>query len=1091
MSRVKSRRLRSARAAVRTLDWHGAALEALEDRRLLAVLTTGTGDGNLTVEVDGYGSFGAAVGIGSDQGAIYDPIGPISAASTTFQSGVALRFGSVGPRQFLTSGFIFGTSTLPSIPTTGSATSIVSNFSIDSLAIELTQTVSRLFNSANVQTGSYLTQRYVITNTSSAPVNFELVRYIDGDLLFDGSLYDGGGRLLTQGREFLFETDAGGGGETDTTFFGIDATGGTIPTSGRFELESYSTLGNSVASGAALNDTIWGDFDGDGFIDAGAEYDVTLALRNVFTLAPGATASYTTRTVFGSGQPDALPEDPVVSIVGDASGLEGDSGLSPIVFSVTVDRAINSPLVVGYTVEGITATEGVDFPSQNGFVTFVPGGPSTLPITVLVNGDPETEMDETFRLRLTDASGGAFGRAEAIGTILNDDVELRINDITIVEGNSGTKDAVFTVSTVGAVSRSVTVGYTTVNGTATAGSDYLARGGVLTLLPGMTSATIVVPIIGDVFNELDETFSVVLVSANGGRIIDGLGIGTILNNDPLPNLYVNDPVVTSTIAGAYQAVFTVALDAPSGRDVQVAYSTAGGGAIDGVDYLGTTGTLHFAPGVTTLQVSVPVMTLGAYSSNKKFYLNLHSPWYAQLVDAQGAATIVYDDGTDGEYIVDDGGIGYSKSPGWTTYTNTLAYQLDYDTAPAGNGGATATWSFVGIPNGSYQVFARWSHFSNRATNAPFTMLDNGVPVATVLVNQQLAPAGEYSDGVYWQSLGTFDTTTNNFAVRLSNAANGYVVADAIRLVAGGIAPQNPEMDIAANELSITTGDATPELADNTHFGTAPIFQDSNIHKFTIVNNGNADLLLTGVPRVTISGAHAGDFHVITQPASLIAPGRKTSFEIMFHPLAAGLRTATVTIANNDDTEHPYTFVIHGNGHVDAVPLAHNAAFPQDVNDDGRVNTSDALIVINSLLTGLNTPAAQPLAAAETASPLAAASTTYVDVNADGRLNSSDLLMVFNYLLLHSTPKPAPQAAEPLTAEPLAAEVVDKALVLFRVDEDFAEAVAAPVESVTLPYPQVKLLPQASTILLDDEQWESLLDDESDEGETSAAAPIAL
>jgi len=528
-------------------------------------------------------------------------------------------------------------------------------------------------------------------------------------------------------------------------------------------------------------------------------------------------------------------------------------------------------------------------------------------------------------------------------------------------------------------------------------------------------------------------------------------------------------------ASNYQAVFTVALDAPSGRPVQVAYYTANGGAIDGVDYLGTNGTLTFNPGVTTLQVAVPVSTTGTFFPNKKFYLNLLAPTNSQLVDGQGAATIVFDDDTDGEYILDDGGAGYSKTAGWTNLTNTLAYQLDYDTAPAGNGSAKATWNFVGIPNGSYQVFARWSHFGNRATNAPYTMLDNGVPIGTVLVNQQLAPTGEYSDGVYWQSLGFFSTTTNNFAVQLSNAANGYVVADAIRIVAGGIAPQNPEMDIAANDISIITGDATPQLADGTHFGTVPVLADSNVQKFTIMNNGNADLHLSGIPRVTISGAHAGDFHIVTQPASLIAPGKKTTFEVQFHPLGAGLRTATISIANNDDSEHPYTFTIQGNGHVEAVPLAHNAAYPQDVNDDGRVNTSDALTIINALLTRSSEPTAEPLVAGTVATPLAATGTTYIDVNADGRLNTSDLLMVFNYLLTGAAPKAAPQAA-----------AVDEAIVLFDEVEAAAESVATQVEPpVRAAVPQKK--PElAPALLLSADELESLVADDSDEAEELAA-----
>jgi hypothetical protein len=147
----------------------------------------------------------------------------------------------------------------------------------------------------------------------------------------------------------------------------------------------------------------------------------------------------------------------------------------------------------------------------------------------------------------------------------------------------------------------------------------------------------------------------------------------------------------------------------------------------------------FPSGARTLKVIVPVATSDVYSANKKFYLNLGSPVNANVVDGQGAATIVYAPEPKGEYIVDDGDPAYVRSGTWTDLTNTLTYQLDYDYAAAGNGRSTATWNCVGIPNGVYQVFARWSPFSNRATNATYTMLDNGVPVGSVQVNQRLPP----------------------------------------------------------------------------------------------------------------------------------------------------------------------------------------------------------------------------------------------------------------------------------------------------------------------------------------------------------------
>ncbi|MEX0679607.1 MAG: Calx-beta domain-containing protein [Pirellulales bacterium] len=1052
------------------------AAEFLEDRRMLHLLTTGSGDGSLTVTVDGFGSFGSAVGFPQNTPTIYDPIGPIGPASTTFQSGVAFRLGNVGGRQFLTSGDILGSGGLSDPLTSGSSTDATSTFTFGGLSFELAQNVSPLLNASSVQTGSVLTQRYVIRNVGSSQVDFEIVRYIDGDLLFDGSLVDGGGRLFPAGREFLFETDAGGSGATDTTFLGIDANGGTIPTIGRFEVDSFSGLGSRINDGSPLDNLITGDFNGDGFVDVGQEYDVTLALRNLFTVAAGESVIFATRTVFGSGTPEDLPFDPLVEFGAEVMQLEGDGGLTPFVFTLNLTEANTSVVVVYTTVDG-TAVSPFDYEAQSGTLSFQAGGPSTQLITVNVVGDLEVEANETFLVRLTNVSGGGIPDSEAVGTILNDDVELSIGDVSIVEGDVGTKDAVFTVAAVGAINRTVTLGYTTVNDSAAAGSDFLARGGVVTLPSGASSARIVVPIVGDRRNEANERFVVLLTGAQHARIVDNLGHGTIIDNDPLPNFYVSDVQVTTTSPGVLAAVFTVALDAASGREVVVEFATADGDAtadLPNPDYEPKSGILTFAPGVTTRTVSVPVLTGGTYVPNKKFFLNLRNPLHAFMSDPQGAATIVFGDEPAGEFIIDDGDLGYSRSGGgWTNVTNTLAYHLDYDYHAAGNGSAFATWAFADKDPGSYQVFARWSWFSNRATNAPYTILDGATPLDTVLVNQRLAPTGDWSNGITWQSLGTYQIATGNLAVRLTNNANGFVIADAIRIVSGGIAPQEPEMDVAGFDKSIRTPDHEPELEDATDFGPVPALSDSMIHRFTISNHGNADLHLTGNPRVTLGGVHAADFTVITQPAAAVMPLRSTTFELMFHPSGAGLRTAVISIANDDDSEHPYTFTVQGTGiAAGVVPYAQNAALPPDVNADGRVSAVDVLIVVNNLIvqnmaTSGPPPAAAPLAATPPppaapssatrsaaapppAAPLVATggegtvSTYYMDVNADGRISAVDVLIVVNYLLSSRAAAPsASRETETLSggSQPLAAAAVDEAMTLF--DDLPAETAADP------------------------------------------------
>ncbi|MEX0679609.1 MAG: Calx-beta domain-containing protein [Pirellulales bacterium] len=606
---------------------------------------------------------------------------------------------------------------------------------------------------------------------------------------------------------------------------------------------------------------------------------------------------------------------PDISIGDDVTVVEGDSGTVDAVFVVAVMDPVAEPVTVFYTTVDVTAVAPGDYEAQSGALTFQPGGPLTQSITIKVIGEQTVEDDEAFLVQLTDIEGGSLGRSEALGIILNDDLDLSINDVTVTEGHAGTRNAVFTVSAVGFIGTIATVNYTTLDGSAVAAGDYLPRAGALSFTPGATTAQITVPVVGDRLNEGSHSFFVFLHSAVGARIADERGTGAIVDDDPLPSFYVNDVQVTRTSDGDV-AIFSVALDVASGREVAVEYATADGAAIDGVDYMGQSGELTFAAGITNMLVTIPIMPTAQHAPNRRFYLNLSTPQNALMADGQGTGTIVFADAPVEEPPIDDGDAGFSHTGGgWTNVTNTLAYNLDYEYHAAGNGSAAATWTFTGLASGSYQVFARWSWFSNRATNAPYTIFDRVTPLGTVLVNQQLAPAGDQSEGVTWQSLGTFEISSHTLAVRLANNANGIVVADAIRIVSGGIAPQEPEIDVSAFDRSISTGDNSPAPDDGTDFGEVRSTSGTMTHTFTVANSGNADLHLIGSPPVAVSGANAADFTIIAQPATTVAPGRTTTFQVMFRPSALGLRTATLSIANDDvsDDENPYTFAVRGTG----------------------------------------------------------------------------------------------------------------------------------------------------------------------------------
>ena len=99
--------------------------------------------------------------------------------------------------------------------------------------------------------------------------------------------------------------------------------------------------------------------------------------------------------------------------------------------------------------------------------------------------------------------------------------------MTVTEGDTGTVNAVFTVSLSAPSGQPVTVAYATADGTALAGSDYTATSGTLTFAPGVTTQTVNVPVRGDLLAEADETFDRALTSPAGATIADASASGTI------------------------------------------------------------------------------------------------------------------------------------------------------------------------------------------------------------------------------------------------------------------------------------------------------------------------------------------------------------------------------------------------------------------------------------------------------------------------------------------------------------------------------------------------------------------------------------
>jgi len=215
---------------------------------------------------------------------------------------------------------------------------------------------------------------------------------------------------------------------------------------------------------------------------------------------------------------------------------------------------------------------------------------------------------------------------------------LSIDSVRVPEGDAGTSNASFTVNLSAPIAQPVTVDFLTADVTAVAG-DYAPAAGTLAFPAGTTTQSIAVAIHGDTLNEDDETFAVALAAPTNAAIGVTSGVGTIVNDDPLPALSIADVAVGE--GGA--AVFTVTLSTPSGRRVTVDFATADGTARSGSDYTAATGTLTFAPGETMQTITAATTVDNLDEADETFVVRLTNPSRATLAAAQATGTITDDD----------------------------------------------------------------------------------------------------------------------------------------------------------------------------------------------------------------------------------------------------------------------------------------------------------------------------------------------------------------------------------------------------------------------------------------------------------------
>jgi VCBS repeat-containing protein len=445
--------------------------------------------------------------------------------------------------------------------------------------------------------------------------------------------------------------------------------------------------------------------------------------------------------------------------ISDSSVLEGNSGFTPMPFTVTLTPAATSAVTVNWATAGGTALSPKDFTAASGTLTFAPGE-TTKTITVQIVGDTTKEKDETMGVLLSNAVGAQITDGSGLGTILDDDSTPRFSaqlvntqtsnattssptgsslslasptlssattDVTtaasttsvapvtttagaVIEGDTGKKILTFAIVPTNATDQVMSVDFATIAGpSARPNIDFTVISGTLVFAPETADPQyITVEVMANKRHQPTHPFLVRLANPVAA-VVDGIDTeADILDDDPIPTITVSDVTVGESATGSVNAVVNVVLSNDTDDVVTVNYATVAGAALDGVDYIGQSGVLTFAPGVTSLPVTITINPDSTMTEAlESFYLDITSPTNATIGKGRGTVTITpvtaWVNSTTADFAAGTLGTGAYISEtanGEVTLAPALGAEFKGTTVDAGwSSGAAVTGGTATIANG--------------------------------------------------------------------------------------------------------------------------------------------------------------------------------------------------------------------------------------------------------------------------------------------------------------------------------------------------------------------------------------------------------
>ena len=471
--------------------------------------------------------------------------------------------------------------------------------------------------------------------------------------------------------------------------------------------------------------------------------------------------------------------------VSDAAVMEGGTLAFEVGF---LEGPSSRDVTVRYRTRAGTATAGEDY--EDGFESAtrelkIVAGDTSAWVFVPTVDDGLDEDNETLELVLSSPTGAVIVGGAGSGVIIDDDPEpaLSVSDTEAFEADGAS--AAFTLSLSAVSGRDVTVTYSTVDVTAAAGLDYTApaytapaAGAVETIAAGSTTATVSVALVNDDDAEVVETFRLEVTGAVNAQRDDSVGVATIIDDDGLVQILIDDPGSVYEGDGA-SVVFTVRLSRADGTNpVTVVYSTADGTATAGLDYTAATlQTLTFAATETVKTVSVPLVNDDVLEVAETFRLVLSSPSSnAELGDDQATVLILDDDSLPTLSVADAAAQTEGSTASFTvTLSSTVSQDVTVDYATVAD--PTAAGEAAATPGQDYTTTSGTLTIAARGASAPVS-----VPLLE----------------------DSFDENTETFWLRLNNPV-GATVLDGT--ATGTVNDDDPLAELSIADAGATEGGA--------------------------------------------------------------------------------------------------------------------------------------------------------------------------------------------------------------------------------------------------------------------------------------------